>query len=159
MSADTESTSNIERRLISGAERYCLSISSEFADPGKPNEKRLNELTDDWIKSVVPEVHSPSAVIFICMACACCSNEDWLSARFGWVFWGLAFEGVTSRLKLFKYLLWRFEQNREVFEKFECGSEHEYGSEYEYACDYIYDCYDYDEYDDYETGGVDCLDG
>ncbi|KAI0451155.1 hypothetical protein F5B21DRAFT_389193 [Xylaria acuta] len=107
MSADTAPTL-VERNLISLAERYCLSLSTEFADPARPTVEALNEITDDWIRSVALEFHPPSAVAFICMVCACCLSEDWISSRFGLIFWTLGFD--TGRLTLFEYLLWRFEK-------------------------------------------------
>ncbi|KAI1756290.1 hypothetical protein F4782DRAFT_485581 [Xylaria castorea] len=96
--------------VFAWAERYCVSISTEFTDPARLTVEALNEVTDDLIQNLVLEVQSPSEIALTCMICTCSFNEDWISSQFRMIFWTLGFEGITGRLTLFKYLLWRFEK-------------------------------------------------
>ncbi|KAH8165468.1 hypothetical protein CIB48_g2765 [Xylaria polymorpha] len=106
MSADT-----VSPPLVNWAEMYCVSLSTTFGGLVRPTVETLNELTDEWIMSIAPEVGLPMEAVVVSMFCSSCLNEDWISSRFGLILWTLGFDEDSSKLNLFNYLLWRFGQH------------------------------------------------
>ncbi|KAI0466708.1 hypothetical protein F4859DRAFT_496419 [Xylaria cf. heliscus] len=156
MSTDTEST--LIERLIDGAERYCIFVSSEYTDPATPTVDSLNEVTDEWIRHISPEVHSPSAAVYVCMVVSCCLNDDWLSQRFGYIFWNLGFDGVTTRQKLFEYLLWRFEKYADACQDPGVSDRMAFPPGYEEGVDYSDDVLNYSDDHVFDSSYGDGLD-
>ncbi|KAI0446158.1 hypothetical protein F4803DRAFT_55938 [Xylaria telfairii] len=105
------SVNTVPPPIVNWAETYCVSLSTTFGGQTGPTEETLNELTDNWIKEIAPELDFPWDAVTVSMFCASCLNEDWISSRFGRIFWTLGFDEESSKLKLFRYLLWRFGQH------------------------------------------------